>query len=46
MLTLKHWPGAAAPAQPFSAEEVRMIGLLAQTWCFGVPPRRHLRAGQ
>lgn len=40
MRNLKHWIGAALLAQPFYAEEIQMIGRLAQTWRFGL---RHLR---
>ncbi|MGO4170524.1 hypothetical protein [Novosphingobium sp. YAF33] len=36
MRDLKHWIGAALLAQPFYAEEIQMIGLLAQTWRIGL----------
>jgi len=44
MRKLKHWIGAALLAQPFYAEEIRMIGCLTQTWCFGLP--RSFRNGR
>lgn len=37
MRNLKHWIGAALLAQPFYAEEIRMIALVAQTSRFGLP---------
>lgn len=43
MRNLKHWIGAALLAQPLYAEEIRMIGLLVQTWRFGLPTLRFPR---
>ena len=43
---MKHWLRAALLAQPFYAEEIRMIGFIAQTWRFGVPPLHRFRAGR
>jgi hypothetical protein len=44
MRNLKHWIGPALLAQPFYAEEIQLIGFLAQTWRFGLPQR--LRSGR
>ena len=43
MRDLKQWIGAALLAQPFYAEEIQMIGFLAQTWRLGLPHRLRLR---
>lgn len=50
MRNLKRWVGAALLAQPFYADEIRMIGLMAQTFMaqtrrFGLPNPRHRRPG-
>lgn len=46
MRNLKHWIGAALLAQPFYAEEIRMVGLIAQAWRFRLPSLPALRSGQ
>lgn len=46
MHALKHWLGAAVLAQPFYAEEIRTIGLIAQTWRIAAPLLYRLRAGR
>lgn len=37
MRNLKHWIGAALLAQPFYAEEIRMIALVVKASRFGLP---------
>ena len=42
MRNLKQWIGGAPLAQPFYAEEIQMIGFLAQTWRLGLLHRLRL----
>ncbi len=46
MRSLRHWIGAALLSQPFYAEEIRMVGLIAQVWRFRSPTLPTLRLGQ
>jgi hypothetical protein len=46
MRSLRHWTGAALLSQPFYAEEIRMVGLIAQVWRFRSPTLPTLRLGQ
>lgn len=43
MRNLKHCIGVALLARPFCVEEIRMIGLFAQGWRFGLPNLHRLR---
>ena len=37
MRSLNRWIGAALLGQPFYAEEIRLIGLMAQMWRHSLP---------